>query len=138
MWTSTRAGIETDTVKIEIFHPGDEEGNGLVRHCYFPVPKYLLTGGKAESWEWITEAKRPISWRYDTVSKPLWSKSTGWFRLDATGDGRTRVSSREPYAAFTPLARLLLEKPVHTFLSKDNDRLIEAALVRALAEAHGA
>jgi hypothetical protein len=32
------------------------------------------------------------------------------------------------------VSRLLLEKPVHTFISKDNDRLIEAALVRALAE----
>ena len=63
IWKRTRAGIETDTVKIEIYHPGDEDGNGLVRHCHFPVPKYLLSGGKAQSWEWITEAKRPVSWR---------------------------------------------------------------------------
>ena len=65
IWARTRVGIETDTVKIEIYHPGDEEGNGLVRHCHFPVPKYLLTKGKAQSWEWITEAKRPVSWKYD-------------------------------------------------------------------------
>ena len=23
--------------RIEILHPGDDDGNGLVRHCYFPV-----------------------------------------------------------------------------------------------------
>ena len=70
MWKQNRVGIETDTVKIEIFHPGDEEGNGLVRHCHFPVPKYLLSGGRAQSWEWITEAKRRGCLRRD------WSTTT--------------------------------------------------------------
>ncbi len=27
--------------RIEILHPGDEVGNGLVRHCTFPVPRWL-------------------------------------------------------------------------------------------------
>ncbi|HVA74627.1 MAG TPA: hypothetical protein VNF71_08680 [Acidimicrobiales bacterium] len=31
---------------IEILHPGDAEGDGLVRHCAFPVPKWLLSGGR--------------------------------------------------------------------------------------------
>jgi len=31
--------------RIEILHPGDEIGNGLVRHCYFPVPKWLGSKG---------------------------------------------------------------------------------------------
>jgi hypothetical protein len=135
MASQARTDIDRGSVQIEILHQGDADGNGLVRHCYFPVPKYLLSRGVAESWEWITEAKRPISWRYDAVSKPLWSKSTGWTRLEDEGGGRTRVSFRETYEANNPLCRLLLEKPVHTFLSKDNDRLIESALVRALAEA---
>ena len=47
IWARTRSGIETDAVKIEIYHQGDEQGNGLVRHCCFPVPKYLLSGGPA-------------------------------------------------------------------------------------------
>ena len=95
MWKFTRAGIETDTVKIEILHPGDEQGNGLVRHCHFPVPKYLLSGGRAQSWEWITEAQRPKSWRYDAVGKPLWSQAEGRTRLEDLGDGTTRVRSEE-------------------------------------------
>jgi len=33
-------------VTIEILHPGDAEGDGLVRHCAFPVPKWLLSGGR--------------------------------------------------------------------------------------------
>ena len=63
--------------RIEILHPGDDVGNGLVRHCYFPVPKWLLSGGVGQSWEWLTEVTPYESWRYDAVGKPLWSRATG-------------------------------------------------------------
>ncbi len=135
-WGRMRSGIETDTVKIEIYHPGDADGNGLVRHCDFQVPKYLLSKGKAQSWEWITEAKRPLSWRYDAIGKPLWSRASGWTRLEDMGDGRTHVYFRETYEAFNPVMRALLEKRVHDFISKGNDELIEASLVRSLRKLH--
>ncbi len=132
LWAYTRRDIKTPTVTIEILHPGDEAGNGLVRHCTFPVPRYLLSGGVAQSWEWITGAERPVGWRYDAIGKPLWSNATGWTRLEDVGGGRTRVFFRETYEARNPLVRRLLEKRVHDFISKDNDRLIEASLVRTL------
>jgi len=122
--------------RIEILHPGDEAGNGLVRHCHFPVPKYLLSKGRAQSWEWITEAHRPVSWRYDAVGKPLWSRASGLTRLEDLGDGRTRVFFRETYEVFNPVMRVLLEKRVHHFISKDNDKLIEASLVHSLRKLH--
>ncbi len=133
IWARTRAGLRTDTVQIEIFHQGDDEGNGLVRHCHFPVPRYLLSGGVGRSWEWITEATRPTSWRYDAIGKPLWSKASGWTRLEDLGGGQTRVYFRETYEAFNPVMRALLEKRVHHFISKDNDRLVEASLKASLA-----
>ena len=135
MAAQSRTNVDRGTVQIEILHQGDAQGNGLVRHCHFPVPKYLLSKGRAQSWEWITEAKRPVSWRYDAVGKPLWSRASGSTRLEDLGDGRTRVHFRETYEVFNPVMRVLLEKPVHHFISKDNDKLIEAALVHALAEA---
>jgi hypothetical protein len=135
-WGRMRSGIQTETVTIEIYHPGDEEGNGLVRHCDFPVPKYLLSKGRAQSWEWITEAQRPVSWRYDAIGKPLWSRASGWTRLEDLGGGRTRVHFRETYEVFNPVMRALLEKRVHDFISKGNDELIEASLVRSLRKLH--
>lgn len=134
-WKGMRAGITSDTVTITILHQGDEAGNGLVRHCRFPVPKYLLSRGRAQSWEWITESERPVSWRYDAIGKPLWSTATGWTRLEDLGEGRTRVHFRETYTAFNPVMRVLLERRVHDFISKDNDTLIEAALNRSLERA---
>ena len=111
---------------IEILHPGDETGEGLVRHCTFPVPKFLLSGGVGQSWEWLTEVKPYDSWRYDAIGKPLWSRAEGHTRLEDLGDGRTKVTFIEEYEAFNPVMRMLFEKRVHESLSKDNDTILAA------------
>ena len=112
--------------RIEILHPGDDDGNGLVRHCYFPVPKWLLSKGVGQSWEWLTEVKPYESWRYDAVGKPLWSRAQGHTRLEDLGDGRTRIHFEETYEAFNPVMRVLLERAVHRRLSGDNDSILAA------------
>jgi hypothetical protein len=139
-WSPKHRGqvIEHGDVRIEIYHPGDAIGEGLVRHCHFRVPRYLLSGGVGRSWEWLTEVKPGESWRYDAIGKPLWSKASGWTRLEDVGDGRTRVHFRETYHAFNPALRLLLERAVHRFISKDNDVLMKSAIeggVRAIRTA---
>lgn len=112
--------------RIDILHPGDEVGNGLVRHCRFPVPRWLGTGGVGVSWEWLTEVVPYESWRYDAVGKPLWSRATGWTRLTALPGDRTRVHFTEEYEAFNPISRRLLEGPVHRRISRDNDAILSA------------
>ena len=111
---------------IEILHPGDAVGEGLVRHCRFPVPKVLGSGGVGQSWEWLTQVKPGESWRYDAVGKPLWSHATGWTRLEPIADGRTRAHFTEEYEAFNPIMRVLFEKRVHEGLSRDNDTILAA------------
>lgn len=112
---------------IDILHPGDDVGEGLVRHCTFPVPRFLLSGGVGHSWEWLTEVKPHESWRYDAVGKPLWSRAEGFTRLEDLGDGRTRVHFLERYEAFNPwMRRLGLERYVHRRLSRDNDAILAA------------
>ena len=78
-----------------------------------------------------------MSWRYDAVGKPLWSRASGGTRLEDLGGGRTRVHFREIYEVFNPVMRLLFERRVHHFISKGNDKLIEASIVRSLAALHG-
>lgn len=112
--------------RIDILHPGDAVGEGLVRHCEFPVPKWLLSGGRGQSWEWLTEVKPYESWRYDAIGKPLWSRAQGRTRLEDLGDGRTRVHFQETYEAFNPVMRVLLERAVHNRLSRDNDSILAA------------
>jgi hypothetical protein len=125
--------IEHGGVRIEIVNEGDEKGEGLVRRCTFPVPKYLLSGGVGRSWECVTEVRPNEFSRYDAVGKPLWSEASGWHRLEDLGNGRTRVEFGETYHAFSPVLRVLLERRVHTFISKDNDRLVQQAVERGVA-----
>ena len=119
--------------RIEILHPGDDDGNGLVRHCYFPVPKYLLSGGRAQSWEMVSQVEPGKFSRYDAIGKPLWSRALGWMRFDDLGDGRTNVTFHEEYEVFNPIVRVLLEKRVHAFISRDNDQKVKAGIEQALA-----
>jgi hypothetical protein len=123
---------ETGDVTIDILYPGNEIGDGLIRHCTFRVPRYLLTGGKGQSWEWLTEVTPQESWKYTAVGRPLLSQAEGRTRLEDLGDGRTRVHFSETYHAFNPLLRVLLERRVHAFISKDNDRLIHDSLTRGV------
>jgi hypothetical protein len=125
-------------VEIEILHPGDEIGEGLIRRCKFPVPRYLLTGGVGRSWEWLTEVKPTESWKYDAIGKPLWSVAEGRTRLEDLGDGRTKIHFSETYHAFNAVSRLFLERRVHRFISKDNDRLIKDAINDGLVKLRAA
>ncbi|MGI8797144.1 MAG: polyketide cyclase / dehydrase and lipid transport family protein [Acidimicrobiia bacterium] len=112
---------------IDILHPGDDVGEGLVRHCTFPVPRFLLSGGVGVSWEWLTQVTPHESWRYDAIGKPLWSRAEGHTRLEDLGDGRTRIHFLERYWAFNPwMCRLGLERYVHNRLSRDNDTILAA------------
>ena len=123
---------ETGDVTIDILHAGDALGEGLVRHCTFRVPRYLLTGGKGQSWEWLTEVTPNVSWKYNAVGRPLFSEAEGRTRLEDLGHGTTRVHFSETYHAFNPFLRALLEKRVHAFISKDNDRLIKESLTKGV------
>ena len=109
----------------------------LIRHCRFRVPRNLLSGGVAYSWEWLTQVKPGESWRYDAVGKPLWSRASGWTRIEDLGGGRSRVHFRETYEVFNPIMRFFLEARVHRFISRDNDRIIQAAIQRGVATLRG-
>jgi len=69
----------------------------------------------------------PVSWRYDAIGKPLWSRATGHTRLEDLGDGRTRIHFHETYETFNPwMRRLGLERWLHRKISRDNDAMIAA------------
>ncbi len=129
---------QSGDVTIEILHPGDATGEGLVRHCTFRVPRYLLSGGKGQSWEWLTEVIPTESWKYNAIGRPLWSTAEGRTRLEDLGDGTTRVHFSETYHAFNPMMRALFEKRVHKFISKDNDTLIKSSLTNGITQLRAA
>jgi hypothetical protein len=70
--------VEYQGGKMTILVEGDEHGQGMVRTCEFAVPKWLLSGGKARSWEVVTEVKPMEYAKYEGIGKPLWSCSAIW------------------------------------------------------------
>ena len=124
--------LEMDDVRIEILHRGNEIHDGLVRHCYYRVPKYVLSGGKAQSWELVTDVVPDTSYRYCGITSPPFAFAEGKQWLEDLGDGRTRVHFCESYSVANPLLRALLERRLHAFISKDNDNVIQAAIESGL------
>ena len=114
---------------ITILRDGDDDGAGLVRECTFPVPKWLLSGGVARSFEVVTEARRNELARYRAVGRPLWSQAEGWHTLTPIDSGAgTRVSFVETYHAYNPVLRFLFEARVHRFISSMNSATYESVL----------
>jgi hypothetical protein len=106
---------------ITILRDGDEHGAGLVRTCTFEVPKYLLSGGIARSWEVVVDARMDEFARYEAVGKPLWSEATGSHTLEPVDGGAgTILTFREEYHAFGAVSRRVLEGPVHRFIAQRN------------------
>lgn len=125
--------IEHGDVRIEIWFEGDENGQGLVRHCTYRVPKLLLSGGVGRSWECVVESKPNEIARYEAIGKPVWSKASGWHRLEPLSDTRTRVHFGETFFAFNPIVRFFLQGYTHRFISKDNDRLVKTGVEQGVA-----
>ena len=84
--------IDYPAGRIEVLHEGDAAGEGLVRTCVFNVPRYLLSGGKARSWEVVTEARVDEISRYVSISKPLWSRAEGYHTMSEQSDGSTLLT----------------------------------------------
>jgi hypothetical protein len=108
---------------MTILLEGDENGQGMVRTCEFAVPKWLGSGGKARSWELVTEVKPMEYARYEGIGKPLWSRAAGWHELTPLDDGGTRLTFVETYHVNNPVMRVLFERRVHQFISRDNHEL---------------
>lgn len=116
---------------ITILNDGDENAQGLVRTCTFPVPRYLLSGGTARSWELVVEVRPPDYARYQALGKPPWSMAEGWHALESLdGGSRTRLTFVETFHVPNPLVRVLLERRVHRFISAQNTRTYAEVLAR--------
>jgi hypothetical protein len=124
--------IEMDNVRIEILHPGDAVHDGLVRHCHYPVPRYLLSGNVAESWMLITDVVPNQSYCYEAITKPPFAVAEGRQWLEELGDGHTRVNSYERYEIANALLRPFLEGPVHRMISTNNDEVIERGIRKGM------
>ena len=125
--------IEHGGVRIEILCQGDENGQGLVRTCTYAVPRWLCSGGVGRSWECVTESRPPTSFALRGGGQAAVVQGVRLASHRGPGRRAHRVHFGETYHAFNPVLRVLFERSVHQFISRDNDRLVQAAVEQGVA-----
>ena len=120
--------VEHGRIRIEYLSEGDANGDGLVRHCRFPVPWWM--GRRGESWELLSQVRPPEFARYDSVARSPWLRCTGWHQLTDLGDGRTGVHFHEEYEVRNRFLARFLEGPLQRFNTRVNEGGL-VAIVRA-------
>ena len=103
---------------VEIVHPGDADGNGLLRKVVYPLP----FGRRGESFELVTNVNLNRGYDYLMLRTGL----SGSMTLEPLGPNRTRIRFRESFHMTTPLLRLF-EGPIYRFINKKNEASIRGA-----------
>jgi hypothetical protein len=109
---------------VEVVHPGDEHGNGLLRRVIYKLP----LGRRGAALELVTDVEAERGYTYTMLSRQPGNDQTGRVWLEPLGPDRTRFSFEERYE----LAKLpwrWFEGPIYTFINRQN----EASMQRASA-----
>lgn len=131
--------IEHGETRVEVLSEGDENGQGLLRRCWFAIPWYIP--GTGRSWEIVSEVRVPEYQRYDVLfCTPPHAVANGWYRLEDLGDERTRFHFHEEYHMESRWLAPFVERRFHRYVSKDNDRIMRGIIesgIRARRSAPG-
>jgi ribosome-associated toxin RatA of RatAB toxin-antitoxin module len=109
---------------VEVLHPGDARGNGLLRRVIYRLP----LGRRGAALELVTELEPARGYTYTMLSREPGNDQTGRVRLEPLGPGRTRLHFEERYQ-LTSWPWRLLEGPIYRFINRKNE-----ASMRALSQ----
>jgi hypothetical protein len=107
---------------VEVVHPGDANGNGLLRRVIYKMP----FGRKGSALELVREVEANRGYTYTLLSRDPGNDQTGAVRLERIGPNRTRFSFEERYH-LTKAPWKWFEGPIYKFINKNN----EASMRRA-------
>jgi hypothetical protein len=110
--------------RVEVLHPGDACGNGLLRRVLYRLP-FGRTGAALEL---VTDVVPEHGYTYTMLSRTPGSDQTGSVRLEPLPGGRTRLHFEERYH-LTSLPWRWLEGPIYRFINRQNE-----ASMRALSD----
>lgn len=111
-------------VRVDVIHPGDENGNGLLRRVVYKLP----FGRRGSALELVTDVEPGRGYRYTMLSRTAGNDQTGRVRLEPLGPDETRLHFEERYHLTHPVFRLF-EAQIYRFINKQN----EASMRRASA-----
>ncbi len=107
-------------LRVEVLHPGDGNGNGLLRRVIYRLP----FGRTGSALELVTEVEPGRGYTYTMLGRKPGNDQTGRVRLEPTPSG-CRLHFEERYH-LTGLPWRLLEGPIYRFINRQNERSMRA------------
>ena len=108
-------------LQVEVVHPGDALGNGLVRRVIYRMP----FGRRGSALELITDVVPGRGYTYTMLSREPGNDQTGALRLEALPEGGTRLHFEERYNLAAWPWRLF-EKRIYAFINRKNEESMRA------------
>jgi hypothetical protein len=109
-------------IGVEVVHPGDEHGNGLLRRVIYKMP----LGRKGSALELVTDVEPERGYTYTMLSKKPGNDQTGRVRLEPVGENATRLHFEERYNLTSPVFKLF-EAQIYRFINKQNETSMRRA-----------
>jgi len=104
-------------VGVEVVHPGDANGNGLLRRVIYKMP----LGRKGSALELVTAVEPNRGYTYTMLSRRPGNDQTGRVRLEPIeGGSRTRLHFEERYNLTNPILKTF-EAQIYRFINKQNE-----------------
>jgi len=101
---------------VEVLHPGDERGNGLLRRVLYPLP----FGRRGAALELVTDVEPARGYTYTMISRSPGNDQTGRLRLEPIGPNRTRLHFEERYH-LESIPWRWFEGPIYRFINRKNE-----------------
>jgi hypothetical protein len=102
---------------VEVIHPGDDGGNGLLRRVTYKMPM----GRKGTAIELVTEVVPEGGYTYRMVGRQAGQDQTGRVTLEALGEDKTRLHFEERYH-LDKAPWKWFEGPIYRFINKQNEQ----------------
>jgi hypothetical protein len=109
-------------LRVEVIHPGDSDGNGLLRRVIYKMP----LGRTGCALELVTGVEADRGYTFRMIGRQPGQDQTGAVRLEPLGPNRTRLRFEERYHLPKP-PWSWFEGPIYKFINKQN----EASMRRA-------
>ena len=108
-------------IAVEVLHPGDKDGNGLLRRVIYPMP----FGRRGAALELVTDVVANGGYSYKMISRQPGNDQIGHVRLEALGQNQTRLHFDERYH-LTGIPWKWFEGPIYRFINKKNEESMRA------------
>lgn len=108
-------------LEVDVLHPGDAGGNGLLRRVIFQLP----FGRRGSALELVTHVEPARGYTYTMLSNTPGNDQTGRLRLVRLGPNRTRLEFEERYN-LTTFPWRLFEAQIYAFINRKNEESMRA------------